>query len=194
MPCGASTSNQYVRERQKARRNAYWTRNGPTVGPMLAHAIDNAARTATSKGAHSALRHPDRPRLAITFRCVRLKSPIPHFTCTAGDNDYFRIADIHVSHLSSEGRGVPSTLARACKSTVAGCSTQYASRHRFLHSAEPDIHLLSRAPKSRNRRLSLCSLPAPKDWLTLSYSTSYAAVVASRPSISIRWRSISVDS
>jgi len=26
---------------------------------MLAHAIDNAARTATSKGAHSALRHPD---------------------------------------------------------------------------------------------------------------------------------------
>jgi hypothetical protein len=43
---------QYVRERETTRRNAYWTRNGPTVGPTLAHAIHNAARTATSKGPH----------------------------------------------------------------------------------------------------------------------------------------------
>jgi len=28
--------------------------------------------------------------------------------------------------------------------------------------AEPDIHLLSRAPQGRHRRLSLCSLPVPK--------------------------------
>ena len=49
-----SQIHQYVRERETTRRNAYWTRNGPTVGPMLAHAIDNAARTATSKGPHSA--------------------------------------------------------------------------------------------------------------------------------------------
>jgi hypothetical protein len=35
---------QCARERETTRRNAYWTRNGPTVGPTLAHAIDNAAR------------------------------------------------------------------------------------------------------------------------------------------------------
>jgi hypothetical protein len=40
---------------------------------------------------------------------------------------------------------------------------QCASRHRFLRSAEPDIHLQSRAPKSLHRRLSLCSLPVPKN-------------------------------
>jgi len=59
-----SQIHQYVRERETTRRNAYWTRNGPTVGPMLAHAIDNAARTATSKGAHLALRNPDPALLA----------------------------------------------------------------------------------------------------------------------------------
>jgi len=32
----------------------------------------------------------------------------------------------------------------------------------FLLSAEPDIHLLSETPKSPYRRLSLCSLPVPK--------------------------------
>jgi hypothetical protein len=32
----------------------------------------------------------------------------------------------------------------------------------FLLSAEPDIHLLSKTPKSPHRRLSLCSLPVPK--------------------------------
>ena len=42
---------------------------------------------------------------------------------------------------------------------------KYASRHRFLRSAEPDIHLLSRTPKSRHRRLSLCSLPVPKQFV-----------------------------
>ena len=30
--------------------------------------------------------------------------------------------------------------------------------------AEPDIHLLPQAPKSRRRRLSLCSLPVPKQF------------------------------
>ena len=42
---------------------------------------------------------------------------------------------------------------------------QCASRHRFLRSAEPDIHLPSRAPKSRHRRLSLCSLPVRKQFV-----------------------------
>src|SRR5436305_10187823 len=41
----------------------------------------------------------------------------------------------------------------------------HASRHRFLRSAEPDIHLLSRALKSLHRRLSLCSLPVPKQFV-----------------------------
>jgi hypothetical protein len=40
-----------------------------------------------------------------------------------------------------------------------------ASRHRFLRSAEPDIHLQSRALKGRHRRLSLCSLPVPKQFV-----------------------------
>jgi hypothetical protein len=34
----------------------------------------------------------------------------------------------------------------------------------FLHSAEPDIHLLPRSPWSRRRRLSLGSLPVPKQF------------------------------
>jgi hypothetical protein len=40
-----------------------------------------------------------------------------------------------------------------------------ASRHRFLRSAEPDIHLQSQAPKNRHRRLSLCSLPVLKQFV-----------------------------
>ena len=35
-----------------------------------------------------------------------------------------RNADIHVSHLSREGTGVPGTLARACKSCYSGCSVR----------------------------------------------------------------------
>jgi len=51
----------------------------------------------------------------------------------------------------------------------------YASRHRFLRSAEPDIHLLSQAPKSRHRRLSLCSLPVPKQFVeSLGSAISFA--------------------
>src|SRR3982074_1667020 len=42
---------------------------------------------------------------------------------------------------------------------------QCASRHRFLRSAEPDIHWQSRAPKSLHRRLSLYSLPVPKQFV-----------------------------
>jgi hypothetical protein len=49
--------------------------------------------------------------------------------------------------------------------TVSGfIGRMYASRHWFLLSAEPDIHLLSQAPWSRHRRLSLCSLPVPKQF------------------------------
>ena len=37
-----------------------------------------------------------------------------------------RFADIHVSHLSSGGTGVPGTLGRACNSIAPGCSTRNA--------------------------------------------------------------------
>ena len=45
-----SETHQYVRERKTIRRNAYWTRNGPAVGPRFSHPgyASNAARTATS--------------------------------------------------------------------------------------------------------------------------------------------------
>ena len=81
--------------------------------------------------------------------------------------DYFRIADIHVSHLSSGRRGCPRHARESVQvnSPRMFHTQKYASRHRFLRSAEPDIHLLSQAPKSRHRRLSLCSLPVPKQFV-----------------------------
>ena len=41
-----------------------------------------------------------------------------------GKVDKFRLADIHVSHLSSGGTGVLGTLGRACKSSYSGCSVR----------------------------------------------------------------------
>jgi hypothetical protein len=62
--------------------------------------------------------------------------------------------------------GCPGTLARACSQQFQDVRrAKYASRHRFLRSAEPDIHLLSQALKGRHRRLSLCSLPVPKQFV-----------------------------
>jgi hypothetical protein len=44
-----------------------------------------------------------------------------------------------------------------------------------LHPAGPDIHLLSKTPKSPHRRLSLCSLPVPKQFEeSLGSLTSFA--------------------
>ena len=97
------------------------------------------------------------------------RASVSHSGSTVDESRYhsnFRIADLHVSHLSSGGTGVPGALVRARKPTVLGCSARKgASRRRFLHSAEPDIHLLPQAPKSRHRRLSLCSLPVPKQFV-----------------------------
>jgi hypothetical protein len=47
-PQQLSEANKSEKQRETTRRNANWTLIGPTVGPTLAHAIDNAARTATS--------------------------------------------------------------------------------------------------------------------------------------------------
>ena len=100
----------------------------------------------------------------IEARCVIGGSPA--FRKVRGLGGNIRNADIHVSHLSSGGTGVLGALVRARKPTVLGCSARKgASRRRFLHSAEPDIHLLPQAPKSRHRRLSLCSLPVPKQFV-----------------------------
>ena len=50
-----------------------------------------------------------------------------------------------------------------------------ASRLVVPAPAGPDIHLLSRAPKSLHRRLSLCSLPVPKQFEeSLRSETSFA--------------------
>jgi hypothetical protein len=42
----------------------------------------------------------------------------------AGRGSKVRFADLHVRHLSSEGTGVPGTLARACRSSYPGCSVR----------------------------------------------------------------------
>jgi len=82
--------------------------------------------------------------------------------------------------------GVPMRQARARVSRARsgerashhfqdGQRATYASRHRFLRSAEPDIHLLSQTPRSRHRRLSLCSLPVPKQFVeSLGSAISFA--------------------
>ena len=60
-----------------------------------------------------------------------------------------------------------------------------ASRRWFLLWAEPDIHLLPRAPKSRHRRLSLCSLPVPKQ-----FEESLGSVISFAQSATCRtWQS-----
>src|SRR5882757_1912489 len=90
-----------------------------------------------------------------------LSAPYPPLAVRARNG---RVADIHVSHLSSGGVGVPGTLARACNSPVPGCSIRTACLSPSVPAlGRPDIHLLSRAPKSLHRRLSLCSLPVPNN-------------------------------
>jgi hypothetical protein len=44
-------------------------------------------------------------------------------------------------------------------------SAAVASRLMVPALAEPDIHLLSKTPRSPHRRLSLCSLPVPKQFI-----------------------------
>jgi hypothetical protein len=39
---------------------------------------------------------------------------------------------------------------------------RYASRHRFLHSAEPDIHSLSQAPQEASQKIELVFSASPE--------------------------------
>jgi hypothetical protein len=91
-----------------------------------------------------------------------------------------RVADVHVSHLSRENRLL---LTRAAEERARSISLQNpqlatcASRRLVPAFAEPDIHSLSRAPKGLHRRLSLCSLPVPKQsegslWSLISVAQS----------------------
>src|SRR5271170_352579 len=59
-------------------------------------------------------------------------------------------------------------------------SANCASRLVVPAPAEPDIHLLSRAPKSRHRGLSLCSLPVPKQFVVGLWSFNPFAQSATR--------------
>jgi hypothetical protein len=57
------------------------------------------------------------------------------------------------------------------------CYAVFASRLGVPALAEPDIHLLSKTPRSPHRRLSLCSLPVPKQfggslWSVTSFAQS----------------------
>ena len=76
-----------------------------------------------------------------------------------------RVSDIHVSRLSREKRGL---RARSGEGAFHGSGSSAA--HECLTAggpcfpAGPDIHLQSETPKSPHRRLSLCSLPVPKQF------------------------------
>jgi hypothetical protein len=77
-----------------------------------------------------------------------------------------RFADIHVVICQVKARVSRARSGeRANQQFRMFYAQQCASRHRFLRSAEPDIHLQSRAPKSLHRRLSLYSLPVPKQFV-----------------------------
>jgi len=78
--------------------------------------------------------------------------------------DIARIADIHVSHCQEKKQF---SLRAQGRSALKPTYSEPAARNVCLSAvvpafAEPDIHLLSRAPQGRHRRLSLCSLPVPK--------------------------------
>jgi hypothetical protein len=77
---------------------------------------------------------------------------------------YVRIADLHVSHLSRKKHEIPGRAQESARRVVIRTFpfAVFASRLVVPALAEPDIHLLSKTPKSPHRRLSLCSLPVPK--------------------------------
>ena len=76
-----------------------------------------------------------------------------------------RITGIHVSPCQERSASFPCALWRARCCSIRSCRcARLPLGGWFLHSAEPDIHLLPQAPGSRRRRLSLCSLPVPKQY------------------------------
>ncbi len=81
------------------------------------------------------------------------------------DLSFVRVAAHPCKSLSREKTTLPT---RATEERAKSIMQNSAASHVclsacwLLPSAEPDIHSLSRAPKGLHRRLSLCSLPVPK--------------------------------
>src|SRR3982074_2218925 len=74
-----------------------------------------------------------------------------------------QVTGIHVSFCQQKSTGFSGRAQESAIGLIRIC--RYATVPLgwwFLLSAEPDIHLLSETPKSPHRRLSLCSLPVPK--------------------------------
>ena len=69
--------------------------------------------------------------------------------------------------LSSEKHNIPWRAPEGALRELIRTSPYavFASRLVVPALAEPDIHLLSKAPRSPHRRLSLCSLPVPKQFV-----------------------------
>jgi hypothetical protein len=94
-----------------------------------------------------------------------LHSP-PHSKVRQVYSCHFRVGDLHVSRLSREKHKIPGRAQESAQHGVIRTfpSAAVASRLVVPALAEPDIHLLSKTPKSPHRRWSLCSLPVPKQF------------------------------
>jgi hypothetical protein len=77
---------------------------------------------------------------------------------------FCRVGDIHVSHCQEKStRSLGRSGERATGYDQDLPDTQQLPLGWWsLHPAGPDIHLLSKTLKNPHRRLSLCSLPVPK--------------------------------
>jgi hypothetical protein len=65
------------------------------------------------------------PKRQLGSLFYRLYRSLPSYGLFGSENlrpDYFLFADIHVSHLSRGGTGVPGARGRACKSSYPRCS------------------------------------------------------------------------
>jgi len=99
---------------------------------------------------------PQVPRFGIAHM------PVSRELTPAGTSAHSRLP---CKSLSSGTRTLPGALARARDTKLL----RTHSSHECLSAevpafAEPDIHSLSQAPEGRHRRLSLCSLPVPKQY------------------------------
>jgi hypothetical protein len=74
-----------------------------------------------------------------------------------------RITGFHVSLCQQKTRVCCARFGERVSNPIRSCRCALClSGVGSCFRAEPDIHLLPQAPKSRRRRLSLCSLPVPK--------------------------------
>jgi hypothetical protein len=103
------------------------------------------------------------PVFVVSTRTAQVETVCPADSRIRNEARSGRITGIHVSHLSTEkhefsGRAVESALLVS----IRICCARMPLGGGSCILAEPDIHLLPQAPNRRRRRLSLCSLPVPK--------------------------------